>query len=284
MVKQDKYIQGKFIKKQINMCLTSTTVINRMGFLVLTFIILSAHSQNVLGQSEKRLIREGNRLYQKEQFDESELSYRRALEKDDDSPRARFNLGNALFKQERYDEAMRYFGELADEVEDPANLSKIYHNLGNSMLRMQQIEQSIEAYKKALRNNPGDAETRYNLAYAQHLLDEMEDEQQDQNEDGDGDDDENNQDNEAGQDDDQQQQEGDDNDREDGNDQQPDDQQDKNQQDENHQSNDQPRPDQMTPEEALRMLQAAEREEQRVQEKLMENKSSNEQSRSGRNW
>jgi Ca-activated chloride channel homolog len=235
----------------------------------LIFIILVCIARPVSAQADRKLIREGNRLYHKEQFSESELSYRRALEKDE-SLQARFNLGNSLFKQERFDEAVRFYGELAGEVDDPVNRSKIFHNLGNSMLMSGQIEESIEAYKEALRNNPRDEETRYNLAFAQHLLDEKENQQQqDSNDRQDGEDSQE-------QDDQGEQQE---------DDQSPD----QDQQESDPGSSDQeqaprPRPDQISPEDALRMLEAAEREEQRVQEKLMEEKASEKRPPTGKNW
>ena len=239
-------------------------------WLALTVVVLGTGTHKADAQQGRRHIREGNRLYHKEQFDESELSYRRALESDENSPRARFNLGNSLYKQDRFEEAARHFGELADDVDDPVNRSKIFHNLGNTMLRMQQIEQSIEAYKEALRNNPLDDETRYNLAFAQNLLDQMDDGQQE----GDGD-----------------QQEGEEGD--DGQDRQGDDEGDDRDQerddgtgddDDEQEQQQQPSPDQISPEDALRMLEAAEREEQRVQEKLMEQNQQQERTRTGRNW
>jgi Ca-activated chloride channel homolog len=244
----------------------------RQFFLVFILSMLAGFPQQATAQAEKRFIREGNRLYEKQQFDESELSYRRALERDDESPQARFNLGNSLYKQERYDEAMRFFGELAEDIEDPVNRSKVFHNLGNSMLMSQQIEQSIEAYKEALRNNPDDMQTRYNLAFAQHLLDEMENQEQNDDEGDEGDDQEQQEDNGDQDDNDEP---GDENDQERGSD--PD------QEDAGQEQQPQTRPDQISPEDALRMLEAAEREEQKVQEKLMENKAS-EQPRTGRNW
>ncbi len=238
----------------------------------LGLVFTGVFSQMAFSQAERRYIREGNRLYHKEKFDESELSYRRALDKDEESPGARFNLGNSLYKQERFDEALQYFGELAEDIDDPLNRSRVFHNLGNTLLMKQMIEQGIEAYKEALRNNPHDNETRYNLAFAQHLLDEMEQQEQDGGDGQEGDDPD-----QEGEDKDQtadqQDQEGDDRDRdhEHGDDQQ--------------QEQDQaPRPDQISPEEALRMLEAAEREDQRVQEKLMERKESEQRPGSGRNW
>ncbi len=249
--------------------------ISGLLYFAVLLIMMFCFSHQAYAQAERKFIREGNRLYNKELFDESELSYRRALEKDKESPGARFNLGNALYKQERFDEALRYFGELSEEVDDPLNKSKIYHNMGNSMLLLQQIEQSIEAYKEALRNNPDDQESRYNLAFAQHLLDEMEDQQQDgnENQDGEGQD-------EEGQESNQQDQEGGQN-PEDSH--QSPDQQDNNQSPDHEQAQ-QPRPDQISPEEAMRMLEAAEREDKRVQEKLIEEKASEIQPRTGRIW
>ena len=249
------------------------TGIGGLLHIVLVLVFTGVFSQQGFSQAERRYIREGNRLYHKEQFDESELSYRRALEKDEESPGARFNLGNSLYKQERFDEALRYFGELAEDIDDPLNRSKVFHNLGNTMLMKQQIEQSIEAYKEALRNNPHDPETRYNLAFAQHLLDEMEQQEQDGDDSQEGDDqDQEGEDRDQAAD--QQDQEGDDRDRDP-------DHGDEQQQQEQDQT---PRPDQISPEEALRMLEAAEREDQRVQEKLMEQKESEQRPRTGRNW
>ncbi len=245
----------------------------RIGSVFLLAVLLAAGTHRAGAQPERRHIREGNRLYNKEMFDESELSYRRALESDEESPRARFNLGNSLYKQGRYDEAARYFGELGQDIDDPLNRSKVFHNLGNSMLMMQQVEQSIEAYKEALRNNPHDPETRYNLAFAQSLLDDQQDRQQEGDDDSQdqGDDSEGQEDDSGSQDpgdeDDRQQPEPGDNDSPDS----PEDQA-------------QPHPDQISPEDAMRMLEAAEREEKRVQEKLMEQRETRQRAQSGRNW
>jgi Ca-activated chloride channel homolog len=246
----------------------------RLFFIIAaTLSVLPCQLHPAAAQAERRFIREGNRLYEKQLFDESELSYRRALDKDEASPQARFNLGNSLFRQERYDEAIRFFGELADDVNDPLNRSKVFHNLGNSMLMSGQVRQGIEAYKEALRNNPGDAETRYNLAFAQHLLDEM------KNNPRDGEDNENGDDqNRDGSNDDI---DGDvDNDNADDDGAPPD--KDNDQQDREEPARRQP--DQISAEDALRMLEAAEREEQKVQKKLMEEKASGQQPRTGKIW
>ena len=83
-----------------------------------------------------------------------------------------------MYKQEKYEDAARSFNKLAENETDPLKLGELYHNMGNSFLKANQLDASIEAYKQALRNNPSDDETRHNLAYAQKMKQEQE--QQDQ--------------------------------------------------------------------------------------------------------
>ena len=91
-----------------------------------------------------------------------------------------YNLGNALLMQQKAKDAMEQF-EAASKVEkDKKKLSQIYHNMGVILQSSKQYPQCIEAYKKALRNNPADDETRYNLALAQKLLKDQQ-QNQDQN-------------------------------------------------------------------------------------------------------
>ena len=125
------------------------------------------------GQSGKKYVREGNRNFDKKEYEESEVSYRKAINNDVDLFDANFNLGDALYKQEKFDEAANEFNGLANRFESNKELSKTYHNLGNSLLKSQKIEQSIEAYKHSLRYNPDDLETKYNLSYAKDLLKEQ---------------------------------------------------------------------------------------------------------------
>ena len=135
----------------------------------------------VWGQAERKYIRQGNKQYKEGAYDESEILYRKALEKKEQSYSGEFNLGDALYKQEKYSDAARDFSRLAENQKDPIKLSELYHNLGNSMLKANQLETSIEAYKEALRNNPADDETRHNLAYAQSLLQQQQQQQDKQN-------------------------------------------------------------------------------------------------------
>lgn len=124
-------------------------------------------------------LRNGNKLYQDSLFVKAEVDYRKALEQDPNSTDAMYNLGNSLLMQQKAKEAMEQF-EAASRIEkDKSKLAQIYHNMGVILQSSKQYPQCIEAYKQALRNNPKDDETRYNLALAQKLLKDQQ-QQQDQ--------------------------------------------------------------------------------------------------------
>jgi len=91
-------------------------------FIVTALIILSA-PQNAVGQGEKKHIREGNREYARNNFQDSEISYRRATEKNKSSADAIFNTGDALYKQKKYDEAGSQFSESSKMINEKAKQS-----------------------------------------------------------------------------------------------------------------------------------------------------------------
>ena len=226
-----------------------------------------------LGQAERKYIRQGNKQYREEVFDESEILYRKALEKEEQSYSGEFNLGDAMYKQEKYEDAARSFNKLAENETDPIKLGELYHNMGNSFLKANQLDASIEAYKQALRNNPADDETRHNLAYAQQMKQQQQEQenqyQQDQDQDQYQDQDQD-QDQDQNQDQDQQDQDQDQDQNQD-QDQQNQDQNQQNQ-DQNQQNQDQQQQPQISKEDAQRMLQALQQDEQDLQEKLKKQK------------
>ena len=96
------------------------------------FIILIITSFQVLSQADRKFIRSGNGEYKEGKFQEAEIEYRKALEKDSGSFKANYNLGNALYKQQQYDAAARKFEGLIQNREDPDELNRYYYNLGNT--------------------------------------------------------------------------------------------------------------------------------------------------------
>src|SRR5690554_5522579 len=149
-------------------------------------LLLTAAASNTASQEERPHVRRGVALLEQERFAEAEAEFRSALQLKPSSFEAAYNLGTALFRQEKYDEALQQLQATTPFAnDDKQRLASLFHNLGNSYLFGQNIDQSIEAYKQALRHNPLDDETRYNLIAAMKLKDEQEEQeekQQDQQE------------------------------------------------------------------------------------------------------
>ncbi len=144
------------------------------------FILLLPFLTNA--QNKKTHLRNGNNLYKDSLFNDAEMKYRKSLEKDQDYFTASYNLADAVYKQERFEESSSLFEGLIDNAKTKNEKAKLYHNLGNSLFKQQKLKESIQAYKHALKNNPKDEETRHNLALAQKMLQQQEDNQQEQEE------------------------------------------------------------------------------------------------------
>ena len=134
----------------------------------------------MFAQQKQSLLREGTKLYNDSSYSQAEIKYRKALEKDQDYFKSSFNLADAVYKQERYEEASSLFNALKDNASSKDDLAKIYHNLGNSLAKENKYEKAINAYKNSLRINPTDDETRYNLALTKKNKQKQEEQNKDQ--------------------------------------------------------------------------------------------------------
>jgi Ca-activated chloride channel homolog len=150
-------------------------MINRS--LILVFLIFS---QAINAQGDKKFIRQGNREYGKNNFAESEVSYRKAIDKNKESPDAVFNIGDALYKQNKYEDAGKQFIENTNINEDKNKKAAGMYNLGNSLLMAKKLDESIAAYKSSLKLRPDSKEAKYNLAYAQDMLKQQQEQQKQQ--------------------------------------------------------------------------------------------------------
>ena len=146
----------------------------------ITLLFLLVASSAFAQKTERDYLRSGNKLYNDSLFIKAEVDYRKALEINPKSTDAMFNLGNSLLMQQKAKEAMEQFESASKVEKDKDKLAQIYHNMGVILQSSKQYPQCIEAYKESLRNNPKDDETRYNLALAQKLLKDQQ-QNQDQN-------------------------------------------------------------------------------------------------------
>ena len=150
----------------------------RTGVLILLFMLYFTGS--LYSQADRKFIRQGNREYEKDKFSESEISYRRAIDKNKASGDAVFNAGDALYKQKKYEDAGKQFIESHKMNEEKDKRSESMYNLGNSMLMANKLQESIDAYKNSLKLKPENIEAKYNLAYAQDLLKKQQEQQKQQ--------------------------------------------------------------------------------------------------------
>lgn len=215
-----------------------------MKFFAALFLIFL---MTVNAQSHRSLINDGVDLYKKGKFADAEVNFKKGLEKKPDLFQGHFNLGDAYYKQGRYDEAIQSYKNALSFTEDKLNKAKVFHNIGNALLKSQKYQESIEAYKNALKLNPDDLETKYNLSYALNMLKQKQNQNQknqDKNQNKQNDDKKNNQDK---------------------NNQDKQNQQDK---DQNKQNQSQQQKNQITKEDAQRILEALKNNEQDLQKKL----------------
>ena len=133
-------------------------------------------------KTERTEIRRGNKEYKSNNYVGSEIDYRKALDSNPSSLTATYNLGNSLYKQGKYSDAIKEYEKVVMSETDDKKLSEAWHNLGNSYFMEKNLPKSIEAYKNSLRINPKDDEARYNLRMAQLLLEQNQQDQQQQQE------------------------------------------------------------------------------------------------------
>lgn len=151
----------------------------KRGMMIIALLMMAAST--AWAQQERKFIREGNDLFDKQDFEKAEVEYRKAADKKANSFEAAFNMADAMYKQKKYEEALKQFSQLAETEKDKQRLGEIYHNIGNTLLAMEKTDESIEAYKQSLRNNPKSEATKYNLEYARHK--QQQDQQNQQNQD-----------------------------------------------------------------------------------------------------
>ncbi len=244
--------------------------------------------------AEKQILRKGNDLFKQKRFVDAEVNYKKALQKNPYYETAGYNLGNAVYEQQRYEEALPQYELVAKSSRDQETRANSYHNAGNVMMKKKDYANAIENYKKSLILDPKDEETRYNLALAQKLLkdqqqnqnDENKDQNQDQNQDQQQNQDQNqnnenqnnenqeNQDQGDNQDKDKEQDQGDDNE----------DQKQQNNQGDDQKKNQQPQPNQLSDQQIQQLLEAMNNEENKTQQKVNAKKARGKKVNQEKDW
>ncbi len=151
--------------------------------LLLSFVSLASYAQEIDEQEKEKSLKastnltwEGNKALSEDNFIAAEVDYRKAIAKSPDNNVAPYNLGNAYYTNETYNEAFGRFKEAGEIATSKGDKHKAYHNMGNVFMKRKDYAKAVEGYKEALRNDPTDEETRYNLALAKELLKKDEEE------------------------------------------------------------------------------------------------------------
>ena len=141
-------------------------------------ILLSVVCVGWIG-SWTRTLKIGNEAYTAGDYHAAQIAFREATLQKPDSPLAHYNLGTALYRSGRFNEAIEAFRESAakhnEKFEATLSLAAIYYNIGNAQFKMGDLKSAIDAYKHSLRLAPDDADAQHNLALALQLAQQQKD-------------------------------------------------------------------------------------------------------------
>ena len=225
--------------------------------MLIFFVMLFSNSLSPLSlfaQSDRQYVRQGNKMFEKGNYEQAEVAYTKAVEKNNKNPQAHYNLGNALMAQRKDSAAVTHFQEAGRLETNPLRKSQSFHNTGVICQQNKLYGDAIEAYKQALRLNPDDDEARYNLELCKH--EKQKQDQQNQNQ--------------------QQQQQ-----------QQQDEQKEQQDQQQNQQQDSQKKEEQkpqMSKENAEQLLNAAMQQEKQTQKRMKEAQQQGQRRRNEKNW
>lgn len=128
-----------------------------------TVLLLLFAATVAVAQTDRQYVTSGNKLFRNGQFDQAEVAYRKAIEKNPRNPQAHYNLGNALMAQKKDSAAVQSLQKSTELETSKIRKAMAFHNMGVVCQQHKMYGEAIEAYKSALRLNPKDDATRYNL-------------------------------------------------------------------------------------------------------------------------
>jgi Ca-activated chloride channel homolog len=258
---------------------------------ILTLTVTIAFSQEddaqktalLAAKKANNLVYEANNLINEDDFVSAEMSYRKAISEQSTSVAGAYNLGSSYIKKGNLDEALYRLEQATKTATSKTEKHKAFHNIGNVLMKNKKCKEAVEAYKNALRNNPSDEETRYNLGLAKICAEQQKDQQDDKKDDKDKkdqdkkDDKKDQQDKKEGDDKKDDQKDKGDQDKKEGDDKKDDQGKPKDEKENKDGKGDQekkqpqqpqPKPGQMSPQQIKNLLEAMNNQEQKVQEKI----------------
>ena len=248
-----------------------TMLQNKINKILINYALLMFISMgSIMSQQNEyeSLIKKGNNSFE-DNTALSEQNYRKAISYSPEFVKGQYNFSNNLYKNEYYDEALLNQLEASKYAKTRADKHLIFHNIGNILMKKKMCKEAVEAYKNALKNNPEDDESRYNLALAKDCAkDENENEKESEGEDEDED---KEKDKEKDENEDQKEdkdQQGDDEKQNEDQDQKENNKDDKDQKGDDKSKDEKPKEKKLSPQQIKNILEAMNQEESKVQEKM----------------
>lgn len=131
-------------------------------------------------QGDRQLVSQGNQLYRQDNYPQAELCYRKAIAAQPANGTAHYNLGCALQKQKKDQQALVQYKQAAKTISGPKRQSQAYYNMGTVLQGQKEYDKAMEAYKNALRMNPQNERARYNYVQCKRLLKQQQQQQKNQ--------------------------------------------------------------------------------------------------------
>ena len=249
----------------------------RILYILTSIALLMSFSAEMSAQEDRREVRQGNRKFKEEAYDEATIEYLKAIGRDSLSVAANYNLANTLYRSGDNANALKALERIKDVAPASGHGAEYFFNLGDVAIAQQDWKTAVEAFMQSLMLNPGDLQAKENYIYARKKLEDQQQNQQGQDQQNDD-----NQQNDQNDQNDQQNDQNNQNDNQDNGDNQDkknDDQQDQQQDQQNG------RQPNITPQAAQQMLQAIQAKEKETQDKVNKAKAAAVKSRQKeKNW
>lgn len=143
-------------------------------FLFSAFIMSFLFSGFIFGQENYRtLVFEGNQKFKGNDFDGASSKFMEAIKSNAKDFTAHYNLGNALYKKQKYQEAKEEYSKAEKLSRTLPDKAAVLHNLGNTMMQMNEAEKAADYYKQSLKQDPYNEATRKNYEIAKLKLKEQ---------------------------------------------------------------------------------------------------------------
>jgi len=278
---------------------------NVLAFILVLFSISSfsqdKDEQEILAQKKANdLVYDANVLVDNDDYVSAEMEYRKAISEQPNFAVGNYNLGNSYYKKGNFDEALYRHQQTAKHATSKDEKYRAFHNIGNILMQNKKCQEAAEAFKNALRNNPSDNETRYNYVLAKECAEQQQDENKDQDEDKKDEEKDQEQEQEEEQEKEEEEdenkenkpedegekdkKEGEDKEDEEGKPKDENDEKGKGEKDEKKEQQQQPQPGQLSPQQIKNLLEAMNDQEQKVQDKMNEQKQKGRKVQTEKDW